>query len=112
MRREFPQHVRKAVWQRCEGRCEKCGTPFSASNPVEYDHITECALDGDNTIENCQALGVKCCHKPKTAADASKRAKADRCARAAAGLKRVSRPMPGSKASGWRKKMNGEVERR
>ncbi len=52
------------------------------------------------------------CHKTKTAADMSSLAKGKRFRDRNLGIKRSSRPMPGSRASGIRKKMDGSVERR
>lgn len=52
------------------------------------------------------------CHKVKTADDLSKLAKGKRARERNLGIKRSARPMPGSRASGLRKRMDGSVERR
>ena len=99
-RSEFPVSVRKQAKERAGDNCEGCGAPFSASNPPEYDHEIPDGLGGDNSLENCQVLGGKCCHESKThTEDRPKMAKADRLYRKRMGLvpekrKIPSRPFP------------------
>lgn len=52
------------------------------------------------------------CHKVKTADDLSKLAKGKRARERNLGIKRSDRPMMGSRASGFKRKMDGSVERR
>jgi hypothetical protein len=52
------------------------------------------------------------CHKVKTASDVSEIAKGKRMRERNLGIKRSARPMPGSRASGLKRKMDGSVERR
>lgn len=52
------------------------------------------------------------CHKVKTADDLSKLAKGKRARERNLGIKRSARPMMGSRASGFKRKMDGSVERR
>lgn len=82
---EFDQATKKArlahSGKRCEGILENgdlCGQQFTASNPPEFDHDKEAWEGGDASFENCRALGKKCCHRPKTDAATTRRAKADR----------------------------------
>ena len=79
---------------------------------LEYETLHP-FTDGKPTLENCEVL-CGCCHREKTAQeDVPRMAKADRARRKIMdGEKRKSRPIPGSKASGWRKRMDGTVERR
>jgi hypothetical protein len=116
-RREFPQSVRKLAFARCckpDGipKCENCGNVLRSGN-VEYEHLDPDGLGGEPTLENC---GVWCripCSRTKTfSQDNPRMQKADRVLKASFGLKPKGRPMPGSKASGIRKRMNGNVERR
>lgn len=120
-RREFPQSVRKLAFARCckNGtmpgipQCENCGNELRSGN-VEYEHLDADGLGGEPTLENC---GVWCrvpCSKDKTFKhDNPRMQKADRVLKTAFDLKpRKSRPMPGSKASGIKKRMDGTVERR
>lgn len=113
MRREFPQSVKLAAWQRSKGHCDSCGIKIVAGNGPNYDHRIADGLGGEPTMENCDVL-CRNCHGAKTAErDVPAIAKAKRIEKRAAGAeRRRSRPIPGSKASGLRKKMDGTVERR
>jgi 5-methylcytosine-specific restriction enzyme A len=104
---EFTAKTKVLAWKRASGLCEEC-----RSKPgKEYDHVRTLAEGGDNTLENCRLLcGV--CHKAKTGKDVGRIRKADRQFRAHAGIKRTTRPMPGSKRSRWRKRLDGSVEER
>jgi 5-methylcytosine-specific restriction endonuclease McrA len=78
-----------------------------------YDHVIPDALGGEPTLENCQVL-CKSCHSTKTSKeDVPRIAKAERNFRQNSGIKKAKgRPIPGSKASGLRKRFDGTVERR
>lgn len=111
-RREFPQSVKLAAWQRCSGHCENCGVKIVAGNGPNYDHRIADGLGGEPTLTNCDVL-CRNCHGAKTAtADVPAIAKAKRLEKLAAGVEKRGRPLPGSKKSGWRKRMDGSVERR
>ena len=112
MRQEFPAKVKLQAYNRCliDGRphCEMCDLPILGV--PEYDHVKASGLGGPATIENC-AVVCRGCHSKKThTQDRPIMQKADNQRKAQAGIKRVSRPIPGSKASGLRKKFNGTVE--
>ncbi len=114
-RLEFTQATKKARNRHATDkhgvmRCEYCGTEITDANPCEHDHFKEAKDGGDNSIANCRVACKKTCHKKKTAAFKTSCAKSDRMAAPSRGLKRTSgRPIPGSKASGWKRKMSGEV---
>ena len=112
-RTEFSMKTKKAAWDRAGGICEcGCGREVGGKDPKsrpDYDHILADALGGDNSLENCQCIRFDC-HKLKTAStDIKHIAKARRGEKQRAGLKPMKRPMPGSKGSGMRKKMDGTV---
>lgn len=111
-RREFPKSVRLAAFKRANGRCENCSA-WLVPGKYAYDHVTPDGLGGEPTLANCK-LVCNACHGTKTAEeDVPRMAKADRARRKIMdGEKKKSRPIPGSKASGWRKRMDGTVERR
>jgi hypothetical protein len=98
--------------------CEGCGRSLRGEK-IEIDHVIEewergGAHDGrrELTASDGQALGAKCCHRDKSARKRGEKAHGDRIIKKAAGIERKTRPMPGSKASGFRKRMDGTVERR
>lgn len=74
----------------------------------EADHIARHAEGGGETAENLWPAH-EACHAAKSRKDASEVAKGKRVAAKHYGIKRSARPMPGSKASKWKRKVNGEV---
>lgn len=125
-RQEFPQSVKKAAFIRCckeckvDGvknipgvpQCENCGNELRAGN-IEYEHLDADGLGGQPVLENCGVWCAVPCSKQKTfKQDIPRMAKADRVLKKTFGLKPKGKPMSGSKLSPFRKKMNGEVERR
>lgn len=125
-RREFPQSVRKLAFARCcrecnvDGvknipgtpQCENCGHVLRSGN-IEYEHLDPDGLGGEPTLANCGVwCAVPCSSKKTHTQDNPRMAKADRVLKSTYGLKPKGRPMPGSRASGLRRRMNGTVERR
>jgi 5-methylcytosine-specific restriction enzyme A len=118
MRKEFPARVKFDALKRCSDErgiphCEGCGVELTAGN-LAYDHDTPDGLGGEPTLENCKVLCIKVCHNAKTfGSDNPRMQKADRSRKTLFRVKNRKGPaMPGTKASGIRKRMNGEVERR
>lgn len=111
-RREFPRAVMVAAKARANGRCEGCTAPLFPGK-YHYDHDIPDGLLGPPTLENCRVLCLACHGVKTTTIDVPLIAKAKRREAAHIGAKRkTSRPMPGSKNSLWKHKMNGEVVRR
>lgn len=109
---EFSKAVKIAAFERCKGHCEcGCGVKIIAGDGPEYDHIIEVALGGDNSLENCQVLRARC-HGKKTEARRPSLDKARRVYENTIKARSKSRPLAGSKASGWKKKFDGTAERR
>ena len=111
-RREFPAKVRLAAWDRSGGNCEDCGIKIITGQGPEYDHDLPDDLGGEPTLENCV---VRCipCHRVKTREeDIPRITKARRLRKKAANATARKAILPGSKASKWRKRMDGTVERR
>jgi 5-methylcytosine-specific restriction endonuclease McrA len=50
------QEVKRAVWERCRGRCVECGSDAL----LEFDHVIPLALGGANTERNLQLLCADC----------------------------------------------------
>lgn len=111
-RRDFSRKIKVAAFERADGRCEDCTSRLSPGN-VEYDHRVPFALGGESTLENCQVLCFNC-HGGKTAkTDAPTIAKNKRVRARHIGAKTPPRHViDGSKASRWKKKMDGTVVRR
>lgn len=49
----IPRELRKAVWERDEGKCVDCGATFD----LQFDHILPFAKGGATTLDN---LAVRC----------------------------------------------------
>jgi 5-methylcytosine-specific restriction protein A len=122
-RKEFPARVKAAALKRCMDdkgipHCEGIihGVPCRIelrAGITHYDHDTPDGLGGEPTLENCKVLCVLC-HKKKTHEEDNPRmTKADNQRKRNFGIKaRKGRPLPGTKASGLRKRFDGTVERR
>jgi 5-methylcytosine-specific restriction endonuclease McrA len=126
-RRDFSPKTKAEARARADGHCEGCGTPFADDDPQEVDHITPDGLGGKNTLDNAQVLGSRAClcHPKKTADDITRMAKADRKAgRSGQYARRMkakaqgkhrpiqSRGFQTNKDAPFKKKFNGEVEKR
>ena len=70
------------------------------------------AMGGEDTPANMFPAHERCHRDYTRTVDAVEIARAKRREARHLGAKRTSRPIPGSRASGLRKRMNGEVERR
>jgi len=89
-------------------RCHICqGEIDLAISSWEADHVVPYALDGTGVMPAHWR-----CHRVKSAADWSEIAKGRRARERNLGIKRSARPMMGSRASGFKRKMDGSVERR
>lgn len=111
---KIPEEVGIRIFMRYGGKDGKTGQRL-VPGCFQFDHITADALKRtriQSIEEGLHVCGVH--HKVKTHNhDRPKIRKAKRIDESRAGIKpRFSRPMPGSKASGWKKLMSGEVVRR
>ena len=107
-----PAHVQLRVIRSQDHRCPICTRPLKTGN-IACDHKTPLEDGGRNDEANLQMICIDPCHYDKTGRENSRRSKADRSAKQHYGLKkRKGRPMPGTKASGWKQRMDGTWERR
>lgn len=121
-RQEFPQAVRKAAFARCckNGskpgipQCETCGAELNRRTGTIYEHVQPDGLGGEPTLSNCKVHCRTCADVKTHTEDNPRMSKADRVLKKEYGLmpERRGRALPGTKASGIRKRMNGTVERR
>ncbi|MBG6211729.1 hypothetical protein IWQ49_006420 [Labrenzia sp. EL_126] len=123
-RREFTRNQKEQIIERSRRNgqicCERCELVLG-HKPFEIDHIIPEALrpEADKqkslTIAEGQLLGKACCHRGedgKTNKDVKQIAKGKRQYNGHNGIKkRKGRPLPGTRASGIRKRMDGSVER-
>lgn len=107
----IPPRVRVRVFDRNGGVCHLSGRRIRAGEAWDCDHIVALANGGLHRESNL-APALKAPHREKTKADVAEKSRVYRVRAKHLGLAPKSRPMPGSKASGLRKRMNGTVERR
>lgn len=124
-RHNFTVAQQRQMADRSGGKCEAGNGEYGAfyglaegvkcNNPaVDFDHITPDALKRTRIKSIDEGLHVcAACHAWKTAnRDMPMIVKARHVADKQRGIRPAFRPMPGSKASGWKRCMNGEVVRR
>jgi 5-methylcytosine-specific restriction enzyme A len=114
----MPKRKRRTPAQRlaiCEAHNWICYLSGQKIDPIrdryEIEHVIPLAGGGTDDDENCRPV-LASAHIEKTKADLARIAKGKRIEQKHKGAKRTKRPMPGSRASGWKHRMNGEWERR
>lgn len=122
-RREFSRETKREALARSGKKCEATGPWYGKEDGerccadlaygVEFDHIDMDANSRDNSLSNCAAICIRC-HRWKTANhDIPINAKVKRVRDKFDGIRTTTkRPMPGSRASGLKRKINGEVVKR
>ena len=110
-RRRISTRERVDIFHRWTGQCHLCGGRITAGERWDVEHVIPLAQGGADEGDNLRPAHTKC-HAVKTRDDATNTARAKRREAIHVGAKAPSRnPLPGSKASGIRKRMNGKVER-
>jgi hypothetical protein len=122
-RLEFSSSTKREAYARSGGICEchrvpmlnrpeGCGLKL-IDGGIFYEHINPDAIGPDNSLGNCAVL-VRTCWREKTSRyDMPTIAKADRQRDRARRIKsRKGAPLPGTKNSGIRRRMDGTVVRR
>jgi len=104
------------IFLRQDGRCPCCGQRLEVKGAREVEvwdeHVRPLWAGGTNELCN-RELWCKPCTKPKTAAEATARAKSNAVRDKHIGaVKPKSRPIPGSRASAWKRKMDGTLVKR
>jgi len=112
-RKHFSPRQRLKIWEDHGGKCCICGERIDGTRePWIIEHCRPLGLAGSNEHSN---LGPahRDCADAKTSDDVRRISKAKRVKQKHIGIKKTqSRPIPGSKASGWKKKFDGTWERR
>jgi len=107
MRRNFPDKVKVAAFQRADGRCEGCTAKLFVGK-IHYDHRIPDAMGGEPTLANCDVL-CTACHGVKTQrVDVPAIAKVKRVRLRHLGIRKAS-GFPGGKDSKFKRKMDGSV---
>lgn len=108
-----PPHVKRRVYDAHGGVCYITGRKINPpGDQYDIDHKIALINKGQNRESNLAPV-LREVHRAKTARDVAEKAKVERTRQKHLGLRRSpSRPIPGSKKSPWKHKMNGEVVRR
>lgn len=108
---QIPPRVRLRVFSNKDGRCHRCTRKILPGEEWVCEHLIAVINGGPNRESN---LDVTCCNclPFKNAADVAEKAMIYRKRSKHLGLVKAKRPFPGSRASGWKKPMNGPAVRR
>ncbi|MFC0282420.1 HNH endonuclease [Camelimonas abortus] len=111
-RKSLTAAQRVRVFDAAGGVCHICSLRIQVGEPWDVEHCKPLWLGGADEPSNMRPAHIRC-HAVKTAGEAKTRAKTDRVRAIHLGIKPKSRnPIPGSKASGWKRRMDGTVVRR
>lgn len=108
----IPDRVRVRVFLRFDGICQECKVKITTKRWV-CDHRIAITNGGENRERNLGPIHETCDRTIKTPRDVKLKAKTYRIRKRHLGIRKSSsRPMPGSRASGLRKRIDGTVVRR
>lgn len=108
---KVPPHVRLRVFERCGGVCHITGRKIRPGERWELEHISPLA-DGGEHRETNMAPALDWAHKQKTAGEAKARAKVRAIKRKHLGMKESRNPIPGSRATKWKRTLDGRTVER
>lgn len=112
-RKPLTRLQRVKLFDEHKGECCLCNLPIRAERGERFivEHIKPLWLGGADDLSNMAPAHERCAIA-KTTREAPIKAKSDRVRARHLGIKKSGRPMPGSRASGFKKRMDGRVERR
>lgn len=104
------------LYLRQDGRCPQCGQKLEVKggNEVEIrdEHLNPLWRGGSNELSN-RELWCKPCTRPKDAEEATQRAKVKHSRDKHIGaMPKSKNPIPGSRSTRWKKKLDGSVVER
>jgi 5-methylcytosine-specific restriction enzyme A len=106
-----PPRVRLRVFERFDGICCECTLKIRGRRWI-CDHRRALINGGENRESNLGPIH-ETCDKSKTKADVAEKKINNRVRSKHLGIRqKKGRPMPGSRASGWKQKIGGRWERR
>ncbi len=106
-----PPRVKARVFLRAKGRCQLCGRNLASGDKWDADHRKALINGGQNRECNLQ-IACDWCHPEKTKRDLAEKSKTARIRANHIGIKRAKSLIPGSRATRWKRKINGTVELR
>jgi len=105
---QIPRRVWLRVFERAGGKCASCTRKIGPADTWQCDHVVALINGGRNAEGNLQVL-CGWCHHFKTAEDVATKSKTARVRAKHLGIRGKGRPMPGSRASKFKRHMDGRV---
>jgi len=106
-----PLRVRLRVFEAHGGKCHITGQKINPGDAWDLDHVLALINGGENREGNL-APALRHAHRAKTARDVAQKAKDTRIRAKHVGAAKPKAAMPGSRASGWKRKLDGTLVRR
>lgn len=112
-RKPLSRLARTRIFDAHKGTCCICYLKINAALGDKFiiEHIKPLWAGGADDESNMGPAHEDCA-RDKTSKEAPVKAKSDRVRANYLGIPKSGRPMPGSRASGWKKRMDGTVVRR
>lgn len=107
----LPDRIRVRVFMRHGGRCHCCHRFIRTGEAWDCDHIIALANGGQHRESNLAPI-LSEHHRKKTKSDVAEKSATYQSRKRHLGLKRPKHPMPGSRASKWKRKMDGTIVKR
>ena len=104
----IPPRVKLRVFEHHNGICHITKRKIQAGEEWDCDHIIALCNGGENRESNL-APALKSAHRKKTAQDVKQKAKDRRVRSKHLGIHQTKNPLPGSKRSNLKRKVNGTV---
>jgi 5-methylcytosine-specific restriction protein A len=111
-RKRLSTRDRLRIFELAKGTCHLCNGRIVAGEAWEVSHAVPLEMGGHDEDTNRFPAHKKCHRQQTSEIDIPMIAKAKRREARHLGARVTRNPIPGSKASGWKRKMNGEVVRR
>ena len=108
---KVPHRVRARVFVAHGGVCAISGQLIRPGDEWHVDHDRPLCLGGEHRESNLRPVLAEP-HRAKTAGEVKAKAKADRVRAKHIGAKKPRAVIPGSKASGWKRRLDGTTVRR
>lgn len=107
----IPPRVKLRIWERAGGICGLTGRKIMPGDAYDFDHIVALANGGEHREANLRPV-LRDAHRAKTAEDVAEKARVDRKRKKHLGMREPRAILPGSRRSGWKRKIDGTWERR
>ncbi len=109
---KVPDRVKIRVFERYHGACYRSGIKIKPGDKWQCDHVISLANGGSHSEGNLAPILVQP-HKEKTREDRKIQSRIYKIRKRHLGLRKPKgKPMAGSRSSNWKRKLNGEWERR